>query len=389
MNILTEIVKKHELYRQGCINLQASENILSSHVREALSSDLASRYSHVMNSGYNGYGGSKFSEEILSATENVIKTLYKVKYAEVRTIGGHVAAEVAILSTMSRKENMLAIGEESGGYTGYFGNYIPLMFSINSYKIPYDIESQEIDYEKMEKIAKHVNPSVILLGQSFFVKPYDLKRVREIADENSSKIIYDGSHVMGLIAGEKFQPDVMKYSDILLGSTHKTFFGPQGGIALTDDQELSEKMAFNTVWKTMDNYHLNRVAALGEAAEEMIHFGVEYASQVCKNSLQLGNELEKNEIRVKYSPWFSFSHQIHLSPLNNNKFGSFLEISKKLEDNGIIVDREGRIGTAEITRMGIDDMKEIGSKIAEALNGKDVREDVKRITSEMKMKYTW
>ncbi|EQD63221.1 Glycine hydroxymethyltransferase, partial [mine drainage metagenome] len=313
-----------------------------------------------MDSGYNGYGGSRFSEEILSTTENIIKTLYKVKYAEVRTIGGHVAAEVAILSTMSKKENMFAIGEESGGYTGYFGNYIPSMFSINSYKIPYDDESQMIDYEKMEKIAKHVNPSVILLGQSFFVKPYDLKRVREIADESSSKIIYDGSHVMGLIAGEQFQPDVMKYSDILLGSTHKTFFGPQGGIALTDDQELSEKMAFNTVWKTMDNYHLNRVAALGVAAEEMIHFGVEYASQVCRNSLQLGNELEKNEIRVKYSPWFSFSHQIHLSPLNNDKFGSFLEISKKLEDNGIIVDREGRIGTAEITRMGIDDMKEIG-----------------------------
>ncbi len=387
MSILNDLVNKHNFYRESTLNLQASENVLSPAVREVLSSDLASRYSHVMDSGFNGYGGCRYSEEILKETENLMKKLYGSKYAEVKTIGGHVAAEVAILSTMNRKENMLAIGENCGGYTGYFGNYIPSMFSINSYEIPYDAEDQEIKYDELEKVSKNINPSVILLGQSFFVKPYDMKRIREIGDDCNARIIYDGSHVMGLIAGKQFQQDALKYSDILLGSTHKTFFGPQGGIALTNDEELSHRMSFNTVWKTMDNYHLNRIAALGVAAEEMIQFGEEYASQVCKNSAQLGKALEEHRIKVKYSPWYSYSHQVHLSRENENEFGDFLKISQKLEENGIITDREGRIGTAEITRIGYNDMDELANLIKEALSGKDIKSEVKAIRKNLKIKY--
>ena len=387
MNILNDLVNKHNFYREATLNLQASENVLSQSVREALSSDLASRYSHIMDSGINGYGGCRYSEEILSETENLMKKLYGSKYAEVKTIGGHVAAEVAILSTMNRKENMLAIGENCGGYTGYFGNYIPSMFSINSYEIPYDAQNQEIKYEELEKVCKNINPSVIMLAQSFFVKPFDMKRIREIGDACNARIIYDGSHVMGLIAGKQFQPDALKYSDILLGSTHKTFFGPQGGIALTNDEELSSRMSFNTVWKTMDNYHLNRIAALGVAAEEMLQYGDEYASQVCKNSRQLGKALEDHGIKVKYSPWYSYSHQVHLSTENEGRFGNFHKISEKLEENGIITDREGRIGTAEITRMGYNDMGNIASLIEESLLGKDVKYNVKELRKSLKMRY--
>lgn len=387
MNILSDLVNKHNFYRESTLNLQASENVLSRPAREALGADLASRYSHIMDSGINGYGGCKYSEEILIETENLMKKLYGSKYAEVKTIGGHVAAEVAILSTMNKKENMLAIGENCGGYTGYFGNYIPSMFSINSYEIPYDSENQEIKYEELEKVTKQVNPSVILLGQSFFVKPYDMKRIREIGDECNARIIYDGSHVMGLIAGKQFQPDALKYSDILLGSTHKTFFGPQGGIALTNDEELWDRMSFNTVWKTMDNYHLNRIASLGVAAEEMLQFGEEYASQVCKNSKQLGKALNEYEIEVKYSPWYSYSHQVHLSPENESRFGNFLKISQKLEENGIITDREGRIGTAEITRMGYNDMDNIASLIKDALSGKNVKNNTIELRKSLKIKY--
>ncbi|MHB1662363.1 MAG: PLP-dependent aminotransferase family protein [Thermoplasmataceae archaeon] len=389
MNILNKLVNSHNLYRENSINLQASENVLSPSVKAALGSDLASRYSHVMPSGHNGYGGCKYSEEILTETENVIKALYGSKFAEVKTIGGHVAAEVAILATMKKKENMLAIGEESGGYTGYFGNYIPAMFSFNTYKIPYDDNEQEIIYEKMDRISKNVNPSVIMLGQSFFVKPYYMKRIREIADQNGSRVIYDGSHVMGLIAGKQFQPDALRYSDILLGSTHKTFFGPQGGIALTNDPELAERMSFNTVWKTMDNYHLNRIAALGIAAEEMLQFGEDYAAKVCANSRNLGKELDSEGINVKYHSWFSYSHQIHLSPENKDVFGDFYTISKKLEDREIIVDREGRIGTAEITRMGLSDMGEIASLIKDALNEKDVKGRVEEMREKMKIRFCW
>jgi glycine hydroxymethyltransferase len=148
-------------------------------------------------------------------------------------------------------------------------------------------------------------------------------------------------------------------------------------------------MSFNTVWKTMDNYHLNRIAALGIAAEEMLQFGEDYAAKVCANSRNLGMELDSEGINVKYHSWFSYSHQIHLSPENNDVFGDFYTISKKLEERGIIVDREGRIGTAEITRKGINEMGEIASLIKDALNEKDVKGKVEEIRAKMKIKYCW
>ena len=111
------------------------------------------------------------------------------------------------------------------------------------------------------------------------------------------------------------------------------------------------------------------------------------ASQVCKNSRQLGKALGEHGIKVKYSPWYSYSHQVHLSTENEGRFGNFHKISQKLEENGIITDREGRIGTAEITRMGYNDMGNIASLIEESLLGKDVKYNVKELRKSLKMKY--
>lgn len=387
MSNILELVEKHDRYRSGTLNLQASENILSPDVRKALSSDLSSRYSLVLDD-HDAYGGTGYTLQILEKTMEMASKVYGSKYAEVRPTGGHIASQVVLLSIMKKRGNMMSIAEKHGGYTGYQSGYLPQMFGIQNYDIPFDPESQEINLEKTESVMKSAHPSLMVLGQSFFMKHYDLKPLRELCDDNDCMLAYDGSHVMGLIAGGEFQKDALDHCDVLFGSTHKTFFGPQGGIILSNDEDLMNRFRKNLTWRTMDNFHPSRVAALGVAMKEMKKHGAEYAKWVVKNSVSLGKALEGRKISAMHSPWYSESHQVAVSREGLEKQELTLRsFSERLEKNRIIVDREGRIGTAEATRMGVKGMDEVAGLIEAAALGDDVEKEVSEFVSGLELSY--
>ena len=387
MNNVLNLVEKHDKYRAGTLNLQASENVLSPDVRKALSSDLSSRYSLVLDD-HDAYGGTRYTLEILEKTMELTSKVYGAKYSEVRPTGGHIASQVVLLSLMKKKENMMSIPEKYGGYTGYQSGFLPQMFGVQNYDIPFNPEAQEIELQKMESVMRSSSPSLVVLGQSFFLRHYDLKPIRELCDTHDCLLAYDGSHVMGLIAGGAFQKDALDYCDVLFGSTHKTFFGPQGGIILTNDEDLMNRFRKNITWRTMDNFHPARVAALGVAMEEMLNHGQEYAHWVVKNSVSLGKALSQGKLNALYSPWFSESHQVAVSSSDLEKHGlTFRTFSERLEKNGIIVDREGRIGTAEVTRMGAKGLEDVAGLIERAAMGEDVSGEVSKYVSGLELSY--
>lgn len=387
MSELLNLVEKHNEYRSGTLNLQASENVLSPNVRKALSSDLSSRYSLVLDD-HDAYGGTRFALEILEKTMDLTSKVYGSRYSEVRPTGGHIASQVVLLSLLKKKENMLSIPEKYGGYTGYQSGYLPQMFGVQNYDLPFNPETQAVDLEKTEEVMRSSSPSLLVLGQSFFVRHYDLKPLREMCDEHDCTLAYDGSHVMGLIAGGAFQKDALDYCDVLFGSTHKTFFGPQGGIILSNDEDMMNRFRRNLTWRTMDNFHLSRVAALGIAMEEMKAHGQEYAHWVVKNSQSLGKALTGGKIEPAFGPWHSETHQIHVSLPSLQKIGlDFRSFSERLESNGIIIDREGRIGTAEATRMGVKGMQQVAELIEKAATGTDVSRQVSEFVSGLELSY--
>ncbi|MCL5799808.1 MAG: serine hydroxymethyltransferase [Candidatus Thermoplasmatota archaeon] len=382
MKSISSLVSNHNEYRRNCLNLQASENIMSKKALEALSSDLSGRYSHIGENGINDYGGTSIFEEIHQRTIEAAKSLFGVKLAEVSPVGGHIAAIAVLRSTVMPGQKMLHISTENGGYPGYDSPYIPKLLGVEEGTIPYNFAEQEIDYEALETMVKSERPALIVLGQSAFVREYDLKRIRDICEDSSSGLVYDGSHVMGLIAGRAFQKDVMRFCSILFGSTHKTFPGPQGGIILANDPDMLEGMKEGFTWHIQDNTHLARIAALGVTLEEMKEYAGEYASRVVRNSGKLGAELSERGFGVRFKPWFSHSHQLLIDDgWLNRKEITRVELSSKLERNNIIVDRDGRIGTSEISRLGYEDMSRISELIMASLRGEDVKGTVTKIAS--------
>ncbi len=125
-------------------------------------------------------------------------------------------------------------------------------------------------------------------------------------------LVFDGSHVLGLIAGNHFQDPLREGAQVLLGSTHKSFFGPQGGIILAD-KEHDEVMKAKIYPRFVDNAHWNRIATLTLTLAETREFGREYAEQVIRNAKALGKSLHDYDFPVKCSHLgFTQSHQSYL-----------------------------------------------------------------------------
>jgi glycine hydroxymethyltransferase len=164
--------------------------------------------------------------------------------------------------------------------------------------------------------------------------------------------------VLGLIAGEQFQDPLREGASVLFGSTHKSFFGPQGGIILADD-EHGEVIKSHIFPAFVDNAHWNRVAALALALAEAKKFGKAYAGQVVRNAQALAKELCDLGFSVACSELgFTKSHQVFLD-YSGSKRGR--TVARKLEKANVIVDCGVRVGVCEATRRGMkeDDMRRI------------------------------
>ncbi|MFW9888300.1 MAG: hypothetical protein ACFFER_08970 [Candidatus Thorarchaeota archaeon] len=384
-SLLTNLQDYDEV-RNKSLNLVASENVLSPIVRYALSTDLASRYSSEF------YGGTSTSRRIIELAEELAKELFDCDYACVAPISGHVCDLAAMNSLTSVGETIALIQSDDGGYPFDIDS-----FNRKSSPLPFDKANWTLDYSKLSSFYNDVSPKLTILGASAILYTYSISDVIDNIKADDY-VVYDGSHVLGLIAGKMFQHPLHEGVPILFGSTHKTFPGPQGGIILGADADVYSKMVHQFSIQTsehpfgkhhgtvlVDNVHSNRIAALSFSLLEMLEFGSQYAGQVIRNSVALGKALRKLGLQVKLNEReeLTHSHQIIIKMNTDNG----LEAKRLLERCGINIDAFIRIGTAEVTRRGYKEreMEKIADLIYRAIVEKEeiatIRTEVEELTS--------
>jgi glycine hydroxymethyltransferase len=400
-NKLFNLLSQHEKWRmKECINLIPSENVTSKAVRDLLASDLGHRYTLFLNSMLHGvmienaYGGTKYTDQIETESEAITNKVFNSKYCTLKPLSGHVAAIIMLTALCKKKDQILSIHADHGGYDGYLQDYIPNMLGLKSDYLPFKTEEWNLDFEACNSLIRKVKPKLVVLGASFILFPYDIKPIRDACSDVDAYLGYDASHVLGLIAGGEFQKPLQQGVDIVTGSTHKTFFGPQGGLILTNEQEIYDKITNRLAWHTLDNPHQNRIAALGQTMLEFEEFGQDYAKQVIINSKFLANELSEGGIPVKFGKKdFTESHQILLDIERiNSEFGyTSKELLELMEKNNIIIDAIGRMGINEMTRRGCkeDEMKIIGDIIRRVLcdNDETIKDDIRELIKNCKLTY--
>jgi glycine hydroxymethyltransferase len=344
---LLSLIERHERWRgRECVNLIPSENVMSPPVRSLLSSDLGHRYT----SREKFYMGTRFIDEIEQYGEELAKSLFGSETADLRPLSGHIA-DLTFLACFTKPEDtVVCVSPDDGGYPGFWEQGLSRLLKLRMVRFPFSKENMNIKVEEATDLILREKPKVVIFGASIILFPHSTRTVAKAAHDVGAHVTYDGSHVLGLIAGGEFQDPLREGSQALFGSTHKTFFGPQGGIILAD-KEHGEAIKKRIHPEFVDNAHWNRIAALTLALAEMKTCGKEYAGQVVQNAQTLAKALADDDFPVACPQLgYTRSHQVLLN------YGGYKEggvIARKLEKANIVVDSGVRLGVCEATRRGM------------------------------------
>jgi glycine hydroxymethyltransferase len=405
---LLEASRNHETYRDvECVNLIASEGLKSPAVRQmqAFSTDLEGRYAEGENDleGHvkkRYYQGQKYMSPIEDYATDLMKSLFKCDWADVRIVSGTHAnlATFKGLSLAAKNRKMVVTPLSCGAhishdYTGLAGNVLGLE---NTNHV-YNIDELNIDVDRSIDVIRAAKPGIVTFGGSLFLFPHPIKELRAVCEEVGAYVAYDASHVLGLIAGGVFQDPLREGADFITSSTHKTFPGPQGGVVMGSPtsprmEKAIKKIQFAIFPLSTSSTHLGRLPALGIAALEMKVFGAELARQTVKNAQTAGQYLYENGVKVLCSSkGFTLSHQLAVDVCD---FGGGKKVAQDLEDANIILnknllpynnqnDRDDpsglRIGFQDVTRRGFKegDIKHLCDLMLSVIKGKRKPAEVK------------
>jgi len=393
---IDNLLKTHMNYREGCLNLIASENYSSEKVRSYLSCDFGNRYGcyATMKPEEREYTGNKYIHELEMATHELVKDIFKAKYVDLRPIGGHTAGMGVVLGMLDPGDLVIEVSLSDWGH-GLVGPMCQIRQFDETIKVEYMVfdENRAVDAEKLKKQALELKPKMIIFGGSgtLFFEP--IKELREIADKQGIIIAYDASHVTGLIASGMFPNPLEEGADIMFGSTHKSFPGPQGGFVVSNSAELIEKVGNTLSPSLVTSHHLNRLPALAASILEMKEFGEEYGKQVVKNSKALAKALDECGFRVLgKGNGYTDSHLLLVD------VGQYVDVApaKELEKAQILCSDdfsgnspEVRIGTPEVTRRGMkeEEMKTIAQFFKRAIIDKEDAEKLAKEVEDFTRKY--
>jgi glycine/serine hydroxymethyltransferase len=407
--VLVRKTIENNLWRQRrCVNLIPSENTPSLLVKLCEISDPSGRYAEhktalkkeveaLQGSGaLKGnqvyyYQGTEFIYEVEERLRKEFSTFIHASDVESRPVSGQMANEIvfkAVVKFLAKAEGpfrplaasgrMATVMNNSlncGGHLsaqpfGALFNFVegePVNFPLSKDN-PYKIDSAAM----LELVDKH-RPPLVIFGKSMFLHPEPVKELKAWLDKTPDYrpvVMYDGAHVLGIL-GPFFQDPLVEGADVVTGSTHKTFFGPQRGIvamgfgADSPLKRLGAEIHARAFPGSTSNHHLGTQLAMLAATLEMNAFKAEYQKQVLANARAFANACANQGIPVEggEADGYTETHQV---VLRVKPFGDGKEIASRLEASNIITNYQAlpddetfyhpsgiRTGVAEMTRFGM------------------------------------
>lgn len=361
-------VKRNEQWRgEQCINLLAPEAPTSPAVRALLASEVGTRAAE----GHIGkvnrwFAGTKYIDEIEALCVELLKQAFHARYADHRLVASMIGNLAVYTALTEPGDIIMSIAQPFGGHSSNRPDGPAGVRGLKIVDVPMDADELVVDLEAFRKVAPLVRPKLVALGASMTLFPFPLQAMSEIVAEWGGKIFFDGAHQIGLIAGGQFQDPLREGAVVMTGSAGKTFSGPQSGIIVWDDPNLTQAIAHSIFPVLAATHQVNRVAALAVAAAEMIEFGRAYMAQIVRNAQALGAALAQRGIPVLGAhKGYTRTHQVIADV---RAFGSGLDTAHLLARANIVTnknlipsdtahdwDRPSglRMGTIEVTRYGM------------------------------------
>lgn len=427
LTLLHKAIENHVWRQEQCVNLIPSENTPSRAVRLLSGSDPACRYAEhkkilaFYEKEVFYYQGTKFIDQVERMLAEEMRAYFGCTEVETRTLSGQMS-NMAVFSALMDWKNRFDRKNEAkrlgyvmnnhiikGGHLsaqpmGALHDYIAVdpvteKPAVVNFPVCRD-NPYKMDVEETKKLIDRYRPELIIFGKSMVLHKEPVAQIRQFVDEQRipTTIMYDMAHVLGLI-GDHFQNPFQEGAEIVTGSTHKTFFGPQRGVIGVNYKEEDLKYG---LWKTIEsrtfpgsvsNHHLGTQLGMLMAAYEMNQFRDAYQSAIIRNAKSFARSLKSYGLDVVGDPAIDYTetHQVIVSV----GYGEGAEIAERLEQNNVIVnyqatpDEEGftasgalRMGVSEMTRFGFEekDFDQLASLMADCiLRGREIKADVEQL----------
>lgn len=405
------VVKEHDR-QQNHLEMIASENLASEAVMETAGSYHILKYSEGYASNHKfGKPGRYYAgcENIDSGEELAIERcckLFNCKYANVQPHSGAQANMAVQFALLNPGDTIMGMSLNSGGHLTHGAK--PTFSGKNYKSVQYEVnpDTMEIDYDEIPKLLDEHNPRLFIAGASAYPRAIDFERIRNSIDIHNKRIyqwivtdseaqgdeisktyekmkcyfMVDMAHIAGLVATGLHQSPI-PYADVVTSTTHKTLRGPRGGIILTNNEEIANKIdkaVFPGIQGgPLENMILAKAVAFGEALKPEFK---EYQKQVIKNIKVFEEVFKENKINMITGG--TDNHLILLDLRDKNITGA--ELENKLAEIGIITNKNAvpfdtknkketsglRLGTPAITTRGLkeDDCKVIAEIISDIIN---------------------
>jgi glycine/serine hydroxymethyltransferase len=423
-NLVARIEENNRWRQKECVNLIPSETTPSPLVKLCEISDPSGRYAeHRTMKGEEiyFYQGIKFIRDVEEELREEMSHYFDCPRVELRTISGQMANEVVFKAMVKfvnrdRKEGepfrklILVMNNEltKGGHLssqpmGALFNYVeedPQTGKEHVINFPVRKDClYKTDTDALGKLLEQYKPELIVFGKSMFLHKEPVAFVHGIIKDWDPKpvVMYDMAHVLGLYG--VLQEPFKEGTDIVTGSTHKTFFGPQRGVIASSIPKGSPMVKLWLDIKSRafpgstSNHHLGTLLALLMAAYEMNTFKKDYQTQIRKNAHAYAKALKDRGIQVEgdEADGFTETHQV---VIRVSKHGNGMDLAQRLEDNNIVTNYQAlpddktfleasgiRMGVQEMTRFGMKekDFEQLSEFVADVLIKKvDVKEQVKQ-----------
>lgn len=382
---IAEAMENEKNRQENKIELIASENFVSPAVMTAMGSPLTNKYAE----GYPGkryYGGCEYVDVVENLARDRACELFGAEHANVQPHSGAQANMAVFFAMLEPGDTVLSMSLAHGGHLSH-GSHVNMSgkyFNIVPYGVSEDTNT--IDYDEVERLAKEHKPKLILAGASAYPRAIDFERFSKIAKEVGAYLMVDMAHIAGLVAAGLHQSPV-PYADFVTTTTHKTLRGPRGGLILC--REEYAKQIDKAIFPGIQGGPLMHVIAskavcLKEALSPEFK---EYQKQIIKNAAALANALMDNGFKLVSGG--TDNHLMLLNLTDTGKTGK--EVEKILDDCNITANKNAipfdtkspfitsglRIGTPAVTSRGMkeEDMREIAALISLAVKDAETNRD--------------
>lgn len=375
--------ENRQIHERDCFNLNPATNVMNPKAEALLSSGIGSRPSL-------GYPGDKYEmgleaiEEIETISATLCAEIFDAEFAEIRVPSGALANLYGFMATCRPGDTIIAPPASLGGHVTHHQGGCAGLFGLKTLDAPVNADGYTIDIDRLREMALRERPRLITVGGSLNLFEHPVAAVREIADEVEAKVMFDAAHQCGLIAGKVWANPLIDGAHFMTMSTYKSLGGPAGGLIVTNDAAIAERLDAIAFPGMTANFDAAKSAALAVTMLDWREHGKEYATAMVDMSAALAAALEAEGIPVfSGADGFTRSHQFAVLAA---PFGGGQTASKTLRRAGFLAcgiglpveevpgDMNGlRIGTPELVRWGMTSKNagQMAGLIADALRRDD------------------